>query len=554
MNSKWLNSLSEAKFWKRLNAVGRGRALLPALALVVVLLASLSQMQPRRVTPESAGEEVFSAERALRHLEVVAREPHPAGSEAQKRVRTYLVEVLEGLGLETEIQEGNKVENVVARLAGSDPSGAIVVLAHYDSRGGPGAADNGSGTVVLLEIMRALRAGPPPRNDIIALFDDNEELPDPFAGTKLFVHKHRWMESVRVAVGLDTAVQGFTSVDDTGTENGWMVGVLAQAQQGWMWNSVSGGGGYDTRPFRDAGIQVLHLEDNYPFYEKHTAEDVIAIVNPGSLQQMGDQALAVTRVMAEMDLSVTSGRQETFLFVPLLGLAHYPQDWALPLAAAAGILWTAAAAALLWRGLVTWRGLGVSTLVLGVLGAAAAGGTREVWKAAPGWFGWETRLWPDWPEVIPPNGWAVYLLTNLVVLAAGVSAYLVARRWSERGSFALVGLGAFGVLSVGVALAEPRGAIIFTWPVLLGSLGWMAAAALDWRGRQGWAEAAVLLAAVPMAVYIVPLLLSIFMSDGTLSTHITAGVLPLVLGVLLPVVDGLMVGRARGRISGMLSR
>jgi acetylornithine deacetylase/succinyl-diaminopimelate desuccinylase-like protein len=195
-------------------------------------------------------------------------------------------------------------ENVVARLNGTQPgSEAILLQAHYDSSRGPGAADNGTGVSALLEIMRALASGPQPLHDVIAFFDDGEELPDAFTGTKVFINKHPWMDDVRVAIGMDTAVRGPISPDDTGTNNGWLVDVMARAYTGGAWTSLSGGGGYDSQPFRSAGVRVLELEDNYPFHEMHTKDDVPAIVNPGSVQQLGEQALAV-RELANIDLVI----------------------------------------------------------------------------------------------------------------------------------------------------------------------------------------------------------------------------------------------------------
>ena len=262
--------------------------------LVLVAFLTLRPFFPKHVTPTSAPADLFSAENALAHLNIIASEPHLQGSPAQARVRAYLVQELTQTGLEVEVQQTSGVENVVARLHGKAPDGAILILAHYDSSTfSPGAADNGSGVATLLEIMRALAAGPGLRNDVIALFDDGEELPDPYTGTKVFIREHSWMADVRVAIGMDTAVRGYICIDDTGSENGWMVNVLSHAYTGGVWSSISGGGNYDSKPFREAGIQVLELEDNYPFYEQHTPGDVPSIVKPGTLQQLGEQALSV---------------------------------------------------------------------------------------------------------------------------------------------------------------------------------------------------------------------------------------------------------------------
>jgi hypothetical protein len=47
-----------------------------------------------------------SAARALTHLKVIAREPHPDGSFSDARVQDYLVEQLKQQGLEPQVQDG----------------------------------------------------------------------------------------------------------------------------------------------------------------------------------------------------------------------------------------------------------------------------------------------------------------------------------------------------------------------------------------------------------------------------------------------------------------
>jgi acetylornithine deacetylase/succinyl-diaminopimelate desuccinylase-like protein len=172
------------------------------------------------------------------HLPVIASEPHPQGSPALARVRDYLVQELSASGLEVEVQRAGTLQNVVARLHGTDPTGAIVILAHYDTVSfSPGAGDNSSTVATLVEIMRALAAGPVPRNDVIALFDDGEE-PGSFAGTQAFIRRHPWMGSVRVAISIDSAIAGFISMNEVGPKNnGWLVHALARAYTGGNWMS-----------------------------------------------------------------------------------------------------------------------------------------------------------------------------------------------------------------------------------------------------------------------------------------------------------------------------
>jgi hypothetical protein len=52
------------------------------------------------------------------------------------------------LGLTPEIQSATMVKNIITRIAGTESQEAILLVAHLDSRNGPGATDNGSGVAV----------------------------------------------------------------------------------------------------------------------------------------------------------------------------------------------------------------------------------------------------------------------------------------------------------------------------------------------------------------------------------------------------------------------
>jgi hypothetical protein len=155
----------------------------------VVTSATLYGAVPDPV-PASAPPTEFSSGRALEHVRAIAKEPYPMDSPENAAVRDYLVKELRTLGVEPEVQrataahtwfirfaEAGTPENVLARLEGTNNGGkAFLLMAHYDSvPTGPGASDDGAGVAAMLETLRALKAGPPLKNDVIFLFTDGEE-------------------------------------------------------------------------------------------------------------------------------------------------------------------------------------------------------------------------------------------------------------------------------------------------------------------------------------------------------------------------------------------
>ena len=524
----------------------RVQGFLMLLVLVLVAGLSVAQQFPRGVTPASASSELFSAERAMTHLPAIASEPHPAGSKAQAKVRDYLFQQLTALGLEVETQPFASGENVVARLRGGDSTGAIVILAHYDSTpAGPGAADNGAGVAALLEVLRALVAGPLPRNDVIALFDDNEERG--WIGTWAFVQEHPWVADVRAAISLDTAVRGVVHVNETGPRNGKLVQALARAyRHGWAWMSAAGGGNYDSGPFIKSGFQALSLEDNYAFKEQHTEDDRIEIISPASLQQLGEQALAVARELGGLGLSDPWGEHQAFFAVPLIGLVHYPQAWTLPLALAAAVLLLAAIAFALRRGVAGWRGLLVGLAAIIVAALLAAVLVSALWSQVPKLLSWNTSAWPEWPEMIPPNGGFILAVFALLALALAIGAYWLSRRVSRRADLALSGLAPFAVLALLFASSEPRLAILPLWPVLIGAIGWLISPAVV-KNTAWTADLPALLAAVVFWLVIPALIFGTFFGTGLNEAAMLAAVLVLFILVELPAIEGAL-RRLRGKV------
>ena len=116
-------------------------------------------------------------------------------------------------------------QNVLARIKGQGPPGkkALMLCAHYDSvHEGPGASDNAAGVAVVLETLRALKAGPPLERDVIALFTDGEECG--LLGSRLFVNEHPWAKEVGIVLNFDARGNSGPSIMfETSDGNGWLI-------------------------------------------------------------------------------------------------------------------------------------------------------------------------------------------------------------------------------------------------------------------------------------------------------------------------------------------
>ena len=188
------------------------------LLLIIAVYWSFSALLPSKISNLETDKTAFSTQRALLHLKEISKEPHYIGAKNHQEVRDYLVKALNNLGLETQIQEAysltdwgtiTKPKNILARIKGSDNSKALMLLSHYDSNphSSIGASDAGSGVVTILEGLRAyLQANKTPKNDIIILFSDAEELG--LNGADIFVNKHPWAKDVGLVLNFEARGSG----------------------------------------------------------------------------------------------------------------------------------------------------------------------------------------------------------------------------------------------------------------------------------------------------------------------------------------------------------
>src|SRR5277367_2849425 len=283
--------------------------------------------------PATAPQDVFSADRALVYLNAFATAPHPIGSAEHDRARDYLVQRLTELGVTPELQRttgvtpryevAGTVENIVARLKGtSGAADAVALVAHYDSvPAGPGAGDDGAGVAALLETLRVLRTGPPLRNDILFVITDGEE--DGLLGASAFAAENPAAKDVRVVVNFEArGNSGESQMFETSAGNGRFVQLFAQAAPHPSGSSLT----YeiykhmpndtDMTVFKKAGVAGLNFAFIGHWEAYHTPLDNSKMLDRGSLQQQGENALSLARSLGNADLTQLQDRDAAYFSLP----------------------------------------------------------------------------------------------------------------------------------------------------------------------------------------------------------------------------------------------
>jgi hypothetical protein len=81
-----------------------------AVGLIVLCAISILRVaRPPSPVAATAPDTVFSAERALHHVEAIAQRPHPMGTPDHDRVRDYVLAQLNSLGLRAQVQTATGV-------------------------------------------------------------------------------------------------------------------------------------------------------------------------------------------------------------------------------------------------------------------------------------------------------------------------------------------------------------------------------------------------------------------------------------------------------------
>ena len=428
-------------------------AALYALVAVIALGVAITAAPPDVVAADAPASE-FSGARALATVRELTATglPHPPGTVDHARVQAVVVDRLRALGLAPELQPAREcgrggcvdIVNIVARIPGAEPGPALLLAAHYDSvPAGPGASDDAAGSAAVIEIARALLAGPAPRRSVILLIDDGEELG--LFGARAFVRAHPWASEISVVLNFEArGTGGQTAMFETSDRSADLVEAYGRAAKRPVASSVIYAlyqqlpNDTDLTVFKRAGMRGLNFAFADRVWEYHTRRDTADALDPRSLQHMGDQGLAAARAILAAG-SAREGTEEAVYFeVFARALVVYRARWVRPLAIVA-VLLTAAALTLAIRrkrtsilGVAAAAGLALAMLIAAALaGLLVAAVLRALHVPLPPWSPAPTRPW-------------------LALVAAGVAA-CTALALAVRRLCPLTRLG--GVLALWTALA-----------------------------------------------------------------------------------------------------
>lgn len=445
-----------------------------ALLAAALMFGGLIAAPPALRAPGAAG---FDTRAALVRLARVLGDerPHPVDSAANDAVRTRLVSELRRIGLAPRITDDvvcngggqsraiscARVRNVVATMGtGSGPH--LLLVSHYDSTPvGPGAADDGIGMAVMLEVAARLR-GRALGRPVTFLFNEGEEAG--LLGARAFLARDPLAPRVDALLNFEArGVTGSALMFETSRPNAAALAPYARAVARPAANSLATDfyrlipnstdvAVFEARPWTILNFAIIGNETRY-----HTPDDRLAALDPRSVQHMGDQALALAEDMA----SGTAKPTDLVTFTDIAGrvMVVLPATIALAALGLCALLTTGAAAV---QRRAAWRGMGVALVALLAGAMLAFAGQAIVALFRPGEF------WRAYPDV---TAFAAHL-------SAAAGAALMVTWLGRPATTASLRLGfwlLFALLGLAASLALPGATIFFLLPLAPFAIGALAA-------------------------------------------------------------------------------
>ncbi len=465
----------------------RLNSLFSFILIALLVSYSFSALMPKEAAPANTDKTAFSAERALVPLKEITKAPHYLGSPEHENVKNYLVEQLKKLDLNPVVQEGfvlntkwkslDKSKNIIAKIPGTNPGKALLIFSHYDSAPVPsfGASDAGSGVVTILESLRAYKAsGKQPKNDIIILFTDAEELG--LDGARLFVNQHPWAKNVALALNFEARGSGGPSnmIVETNQGNKNLIKNFIAANPEYPVASSLMYSIYKKLP-NDTDSTVLREDgdiDGFFFafiddhYDYHTANDTFENLDRNTLQHQGSYLLPLLHYFADADLThLKSDEDYVYINIPLVKMVSYPFSWVIPMFIIAFVLFV----------FLIFLGFKKEKLQLNALGKGFLIFTLLlITSGLVGFLGWQAilALYPHYNEIqhgFTYNGHTY--IAFFVALTVGISFWMYSK-WAKNSRVANLFVAPlfYWLLINGFLAFYLKGGAFFSIPLFFGLL------------------------------------------------------------------------------------
>jgi len=353
------------------------RIALVALACLAVWFLSYYESQPHKQDYAAKPATEFSAIRADAALgRILGPEiPDPVSSDANAAVRARIQKEFADLGVPTRTYTAftcnawrgfgfvacATVTDIIADVVPGQGK-AIVLLAHYDSvPAGPGASDDKSGVVTVLETVRALKArGGSSLHPVIAVITDGEEAG--LLGANAYLQNAALKDRVGVVINVEArGTRGQSLLFQTSAGDGKLIDLYAHAAPVMATSSLYAEiykflpNDTDLTLFIRAGFPSYNFAfaDNVKYY--HSPFDQRRNLSRATLQMHGDNMLSVASALEHTDYAALKGGNDVYLSVLGQFLPRLPESWALPFALLV-FIGIAAAAWLARREESSWRG------------------------------------------------------------------------------------------------------------------------------------------------------------------------------------------------------
>ncbi len=458
-----------------------------ALSFIIIIFTlfwSINSLMPKRITSVDVPKTEFSTERALVHLKEITQEPHYVGTKYHTEVREYIVKELEKLGLTVEVQTqiainqkwraGTNTKNILARIKGSEKGNSLLVLSHYDStpHSSPGASDAGSGVVVILEGIRAfLATNHKPKNDIIILISDAEELG--LLGANAFVNHHPWAKDIGLVLNFEARGSGGPSylLMETNGGNKNLIKAFNKANVKYpVGNSLLYSiykmlpNDTDLTVFREDGnidgFNFAFLDDHFDY---HTSQDTYERLDKNTLQHQGDYLMPLLYHFADANLeNLSSDEDFVFFDFPGFDLVNYPFSWVNPMLILALIIFII----LIFVGLKQ-RQLSVKVMFIGFipfLSSLLLGGIIA-------FYGWNLilKIYPNYLDIL--HGFTYnghFYISAFIALTIGISLWIYSKYFKnyKTENLFIAPISIWLVINILVAIYLP-GAGFFIVPVII---------------------------------------------------------------------------------------